>query len=110
MNFAPERQAKLPSTLEKRNGIRQMNLGAVGYTVPWAMEVDYDRNCWLHPKHTLNQESRGTAEMRVELREDGYHVWAPSGYTWELRNVLKGMSPEVTLYIPVAVLHQDRDY
>ena len=110
MNFVPARQAKLPSTLETRNGINQMDLGAAGYTVPWAMEVDNDRNCWLHPKYPVDDQPHGTAEMRVELREDGYHVWAPLDYTWDLRDVLKGMSPEVTLYIPVAVLHQGRDH
>jgi hypothetical protein len=110
MNFAPARQAKLPSRLEATNAIDQMALGDVGYTPPWGMWVDNDRNCWLHPKYSLAEQPQGTSEMRVELREDGYHVWAPTGKTWPLVDKPGFASSEDTEYIPVVMLHQDRDY
>ncbi len=105
MSFIRTRQAKLPENLEE-NTIDSMVTGEVGYTVPWGMWVDTDRNCWLHPKYTLHEHSGGTVQMRVELREDGYHVWAPPGKTWSVQAEPGYMSPQDTEYIPVVELHR----
>ena len=110
MHFTRDRQAKLPSNLETTSAIDRMALGKVGYTLPWGMWVDNDRNCWLHPKYPVDDQPQGTSQMRVELREDGYHVWAPAGKTWPLVDKPGFASPDDTAYIPVVMLHQDRDY
>ena len=105
MNHSGDRQAKLPEDLE-RNTIDSMTTGDVGYTLPWGMWVDTDRNCWLHPKYPIDESPHGTAQMRVALHENGYHVWAPPGETWDPQAEPGYMSPQNTQYIPVVELHR----
>jgi hypothetical protein len=70
----------LPQNL-KQATIETMGTGDVAYTAPWAMWVDTGRRCWLHPKYQVEGQPIGTATMRIKLRADGYHVWAPPGKT-----------------------------
>lgn len=105
MTFFRKRQATLPEDLEG-NTVDSMVTGEVGYIVPWGMWADTDRNCWLHPKYALHKRSHGTVQMRVERREDGYHVWVPPGTTWSVQAEPGYMSPQDTQYIPVVELHR----
>lgn len=83
-----------------------MTTGSVGYIVPWGMWVDADRKCWLNPKYTLDEKPGGTAQMRVELHEDGYHVWAPPCKTWGIQREPSYVGQQDTQYIPVVELHR----
>ncbi len=85
--------------------ISDMIVGESAYTVKWGMWVDHGRRCWLHPDYTVQASPFGTANMRIELRENGYHVWAPPGATWEPREKPGYYSPADTKYIPVLELH-----
>src|SRR6266508_1609463 len=75
------KQASLPESMEE-DTLDSMMTGEVAYTVPWAMWVDDQRQCWLHPKYPTHRHAHGTASMRVELRRDGYHVW-PRGERYQ---------------------------
>jgi hypothetical protein len=92
---------KLPSTLEAAT-IARMVTGDVGYTTPWAMWVDDDRNCWLYPRYTLRSQPGGTVQMRVELRVDGYYVTPPEGYTWTPQSEPAFVGGNGIEYLPVA--------
>lgn len=105
MNFLRNRQAKLPEDLEG-DTIGSMVTGEVGYTNPWAMWVDTERNCWLHPEHVLRSHPQGNVKMKVELREDGYHVWTPPGMTWSVQAEPGYQSPRDIQYLPVVELHR----
>jgi hypothetical protein len=82
-----------------------MTIGEVGYTTPWGMWVDDDRNCWLHPKYSVEPAPQGTLEMRIQLLDDGFHVWVPPGKTWVPQSEPSYASPADTQFIPVAELH-----
>ncbi|HVS78831.1 MAG TPA: hypothetical protein VHD84_00880 [Candidatus Saccharimonadales bacterium] len=74
-------QAKLPNEFNE-SLIGNKQVGFVGYTVPWAMQVGDDDLCWLRAHMPAYRRSGGTVKMKVELREDGWHVWPPEGETW----------------------------
>jgi hypothetical protein len=99
------KQATLPEDLEGAT-VDSMMTGQAAYMVPWGMWVDRDRHCWLHPKYTISSHLGGTFEMRIELREDGYHVWPPQGETWSTQQEPGFVSPTDTEYIPVVELHR----
>lgn len=104
MNSANARQATLPEKLEGHT-VDKMTVGEVGYTLPWGMWVDENRNCWLHPKYSVESAPHGTLEMKVARLDDGYHVWAPPGKTWVAQSEPSYASPADTQFIPVADLH-----
>lgn len=96
--------ATLPENLEAA-AIDTMMTGEVAYTVPWAMWVDTQRRCWLHPKYTTHETPHGTVEMRIELRQDGYHVWPPAGATWDMQEDHSYFGGGSIEFIPVIELH-----
>jgi len=82
-----------------------MSTGDVVFTVPWAMLVDSNGRCWLHPKYTAHTQPVGTVQMRVKLQEDGYHVWRVDGYRYSPIHSLGFASPADNKYLPVVELH-----
>lgn len=66
--------ARLPEALEQRDTIERMQIGEERWTVPWAMWVDLDRRCWLHPKDTTNRAPFGTSDLRIVRVAEGYLV------------------------------------
>ena len=56
-----------------------MEFGRPCYTTPWAMWADTEELLWLHPDYEVTAQPLGTSCMRVELRDDGYHVWPVHG-------------------------------
>jgi hypothetical protein len=100
------RHAVLPEGLEDGGGIGGMMIGEVAYTLPWAMWVDTDRRCWLHPHYPARESAGGTVQMRVERRLDGYHVWPPPGNKWSVKRRNGFVGGEDVEFIPVAELHQ----
>jgi hypothetical protein len=80
-----------------------MDAGRPYYTVPWAMRADEDGGLWLAPDYTVWGRPGGTASMRIELREDGYHVWPVRREEYPPA----GDAPEKSL-VPVAVLEGER--
>lgn len=79
-------QAKLPAALQTPV-TGNMQVGQAGYTVAWAMLADMKGQLWLKPEYDVKPQPHGTAQMRVERREDGYHVWPASGETYRLSHL-----------------------
>lgn len=98
-------QAVLPEDMEE-DTVASMLTGESAYMVPWGMWVDNERHCWLHPGYTTHKRPGGTVEMRVELREDGYHVWPVRGHKYQPTEAPGYASPADTQYIPVVELHR----
>ena len=94
----------LPENLEQTT-IETMATGDVASTVPWAMWVDTGRHCWLHPAYHVEERPFGTFTMRIELRADGYHVWAPPGKTWSPQAAPGYADSAGTEYLTVADFH-----
>jgi hypothetical protein len=46
--------------------------------------------------------------MRVELRQDGYHVWPPRGERYQPQSEPGYVSPRDTQYLPVVEIHNQR--
>lgn len=70
---AERRQARYPEEFAPYT-LAEMEVGDVAYTVPWAMVIDSDRYCWLQSSFASHAQPGGTMQMRVERREDGFHV------------------------------------
>jgi len=79
-------QALLPPDLSELT-LADLEVGDSAWTVPWAMWVDRDRKCWLHPDSAAHERGGGTAQMLVARTEKGYgigllpdcdHKWLPS--------------------------------
>jgi hypothetical protein len=102
----PPTQAVLPEHLEDPT-IDNMTVGQVAYTMSWAMSVDSARRCWLNPRYPAFPEPGGTVKMRLQRRDDGFHVWIPQGETW---SVPEGYADSTRGdYLPVVKLHFDPD-
>lgn len=56
-----------------------MKVGQVAYTLPWSMCIDTDGEYLLQATYSALAQPKHHATMAVELRKDGYHVWAPKG-------------------------------
>jgi hypothetical protein len=81
-----------------------MEFGQPCYTMPWAMWSDADGRLWLHPDYPALDLPGGTAAMRVELREDGYHVWPVAGHAYTPAAASGYAGDPSQPFIPVAVL------
>lgn len=85
--------------------ISAMAVGEVAYTTPWGMWVDLEGRGWLHPDYTASPSAMGTVRMRVERRDDGYHVWLVPGETYTPQEEPSYVSPADTQYVPVVAMH-----
>lgn len=54
--------------------IKDMEPEESGWTVPWALHVDAQQQCWLQVTFPIHTAPGGTAQMRVQLEADGWHV------------------------------------
>lgn len=84
--------------------IKQLSPSQSGWTVPWAMWLDSERNVWLHPDYPVHSSPGGTVTMRVQRRVDGMHVWV-NVEDYEPRRYHGYVSPDDTPWIPVVRLH-----
>ena len=96
--------AKLPRHLAE-NTITDMEFDRTYYTVPWAMSVNEDWECNLHPDYPAVDVRFGTAQMRVELHEDGYHVWPVPRHRYSPASAYVGQPSRP--WIPVTELHEE---
>jgi hypothetical protein len=99
------RQARLTKALRDANPtIADMEFGRPRYTVPWAMWADRDELLWLHPDYEVTSQPMGTSSMRVELRDDGYHVWPVRGHGYKPQAEAGYVGSPSQQFIPVAAL------
>lgn len=104
------KQAVPPEWLERNNSIADMAVGQIKWTVPWAMWVDRDRLCWLHPRYSAHDMSGGTVKMRIQREVDGYHVFIDDSMDrkWELKAHHGYVGGDDCEWIPVAKIHYAR--
>ncbi|MEV7287121.1 caspase family protein [Streptomyces sp. NPDC093252] len=74
--------ALLPEDMQP-DTLSGMEVGAVAYTLPWAMWADENRRLWLHPDYPADAHPGGTVEMKVQRVPGGYHVWAPPDHHYQ---------------------------
>ncbi len=65
--------ARLPETLEEQT-IDKMLPGDKGYTVPWAMYAEPNRDLFLNGKYSVQSQPGGTVQMHIERTETGVIV------------------------------------
>jgi hypothetical protein len=102
--FKQARIARLPEHMDEPT-LAGLLPGESCWTVPWAMWVDGDRCCWLHPGYLRHAHSGGTVQMRVQRIGDEYHVWPPADQRYSLQGHHGYISPDDTPWIPVAEIH-----
>jgi hypothetical protein len=84
--------------------IRSMERGRTYFAVPWAMHADQDSLLWLDQGEEVHACASGTASMRIELRDDGVHVWADA----EHRSLRPSNLMPSRQWVPVAVLEKPK--
>lgn len=99
------RGAQLPTHLLDTNQLRNMKIGDVAYTTPWAMAVDEDMCCFLNGRYSAYKQPGGTVTLRVERREDGYHIFAPRGEKWSPTSGIPWVGAAGHDTIPVKEVH-----
>lgn len=92
---------KLPIRFLDQNTLANMSVGESRYTLPWAMWVDSDMECWLHPDYPAERSTGGTVQMRVKRTRDGYIVFPPPGETYKPSARQPYASPDDTQWLPV---------
>jgi len=65
--------AKLPEALEERT-IYRMLPGDAGYTLPWAVWADADRELWINGDYSYTDQIEGTSTLRIRRTESGVEV------------------------------------
>ena len=97
--------ARLPESLLDTETIEHMKAGETAYTVFWAMTVDGTGRCFLNARYPAHPAPFGTANMRIERRKEGFHVFVPPGQKWHKTKGIPwvGASPED--WIPVFEIH-----
>jgi len=68
--------AKLPEALEEleEKTIYRMLPGDTGYTLPWAVWADADRELWINGDYSYDDEALGTSHLRIRRTESGVEV------------------------------------
>lgn len=57
--------------------ISDLHVGEFAFTVPWAMEVDIDGQCYLNIDFFVRSGMGGTVEMGVLRTAEGFYVFLP---------------------------------
>lgn len=97
--------AKLPHKNVDRQTLADMSVGDIRFTVPWAMWVDADMDCWLRPDFPAAHEPGGTVQMRVERHTYGYTVDIPPGAKYQPSDSTVLADRDPADRIPVAEIH-----
>lgn len=63
-------EIKIPGTHKRKNSIRQMKVGEVGYTVPWAIKIDEDDECFIDGRFSTSEKG-GTCCLKIKMTKDG---------------------------------------
>jgi len=63
-------EAKMPDSHIQKNAIKNMKPGDVGYTVPWAVKVNQDGDCFINGDFTIGEKG-GTCCLKIKMTKDG---------------------------------------
>ena len=59
-------EAKMPDSHIQKNAIKNMKPGDIGYTVPWAVRVNQDGDCFINGDFTI-VEKGGTCCLKIKI-------------------------------------------
>ncbi len=62
-----------------RVSIQDMLIGEEAYTVPWAIQVDQNGQCWIRGDYSFSRRPFGTNQMRIRRTASGFEVEIPAG-------------------------------
>lgn len=76
--------AKLPGNKKKKRLV-DMCIGELGFTVPWALWVDEENECFINEDFEISQSSGGTVQLKIKKTVNGYiayiydvkYKWSP---------------------------------
>lgn len=86
------KQSKLPEQFETMT-IGKMVSGDIGFTLPWGMFVDANRDLWMHPEYPFFTHPEKEARLRimrvgdsikVDIASCGCHTWEPGTSSWDM--------------------------
>ncbi len=94
MSNLPTTPATLPEyLLEKnksmrvpKNRIETMKIGETCYTLPWAMEVNRERQCFLDSHYPTTPQPYKTSTLKVTRTAEGYVVDVPDDWAYKPLN------------------------
>lgn len=75
-------QAQLPPEHISHDSLADMLVGDLRYTVPWAMHVDENWDCWLNVSFVADPHPHGTASLPVRRDSHGFVVALSSDHRW----------------------------
>lgn len=89
--------------------VGEMGVGDTYFTFSHHLWVDADKKIWMFKKAPLmlEREKGGTVDMKIEMREDGLHVWTGGQFrlpkpTDEVPNYVGATKED---FIPVVEVH-----
>jgi hypothetical protein len=94
-----EDAVKVPHEVLETSAVRDMRVGDVAFSVPWAVAVTADGRAYINGDYTTEQSPGGTVEMRIERQERGFVIEVPSSYKYQLADEVPwlGAHPEDVL-------------
>lgn len=98
----PRGAAIAPESLISTMQIRSMQVGNIGYTVPWAMLITREHGCYLNGDYDISREPGGTSRMRIERNRDGFLVTVPHGERYEPSDDIPWVGALRSTLLPVA--------
>jgi hypothetical protein len=79
-----------------------MGVGEEAYTVPWAVMVDQDMNCWINGSYPSHRHPGGTVQMRIRRTERGVDVLhIPSDHRYRPSRDISWVGAEESDLLPV---------
>jgi hypothetical protein len=84
------------------NRLDRMRPGERGWVHPDAVSVDLSGQRWLSGGYALYSRKTKTATVRVEYKDDGFHVTPPKGQHWEPTQYVPGPEGAFRVVMPGA--------
>lgn len=93
--------AKLPLQFREHK-IKYMQVGQVGYCVPWAVSVSWDGRMWVNENFTVENRPFGTANLKIRCLTIGYEITPKAcqdSHRWDAENIgnMENLKPVVKL-------------
>jgi hypothetical protein len=81
--------ARLPLQFREHK-IKYMQVGQVGYCVPWAVSASQDGRMWINENFTIHENSGGTVNLQVKRVCNGYEITPKTcedSHRWDAENI-----------------------
>jgi hypothetical protein len=88
--------------------LSQLREGRSGWTVPWAMAITKEGDCYLNGSYTFQNNPGGTVQMLVENTKDGLEVSVPHGYKYQPSRAIPWLGAREEDLLPVVKVKRGR--